>query len=85
MDPSEERLQREFADLHQRLGKTVVFVTHDIEGGLLMCDRVAMLNAGTLRFCGTPDEFRNSRDPVVRAFVDRAGAEAALDNQLNVI
>jgi ABC-type transporter Mla maintaining outer membrane lipid asymmetry ATPase subunit MlaF len=50
-----------------------------------MCDRVAMLTAGTLRFCGTPDEFRGSHDPVVRSFVDRAGAESALDNQLNVI
>lgn len=71
--------------LSSELEVTSMIVTHDIEGGLLMCDRVAMLTAGTLRFCGTPDEFRQSQDPVVRAFVDRAGAEAALDNQLNVI
>jgi ABC-type transporter Mla maintaining outer membrane lipid asymmetry ATPase subunit MlaF len=44
-----------------------------------MCDRVAMLEGGTLRFCGTPEEFRSCSDPVVRAFVDRAAAEAALD------
>jgi ABC-type transporter Mla maintaining outer membrane lipid asymmetry ATPase subunit MlaF len=44
-----------------------------------MCDRVAMLDSGTLRFCGTPEEFRNCPDHVVRAFMDRAAAEAALD------
>jgi hypothetical protein len=38
-----------------------------------------MLDGGRLRFCGTPAEFRSSSDPVVRAFVDRAAAEAALD------
>lgn len=58
---------------------TSVIVTHDVEGGLLMCDRVAMLQGGKLRFVGTPDEFRASSEPVVRAFVDRAAAEAALD------
>ncbi len=29
--------------------------------------------------CGTPVAFRDSTDPVVQAFVDRAAAEAALD------
>ena len=57
---------------------TSLLVTHDVEGGLLMCDRVAMLDRGTLRFCGTPEEFRDSDDPVVRAFGDRAAAEAAV-------
>jgi hypothetical protein len=40
---------------------------------------VAMLDRGRLRFCGTPEQFRASSDHVVRAFVDRAAAEAALD------
>ena len=44
-----------------------------------MCDRVAMLHGGVLRFCGTPREFVGSQDGIVRAFVDRAAAEAALD------
>ena len=58
---------------------TSLLVTHDVEGGLEICDRVAMLDSGTLRFCGTPEEFRASADPLVRAFTDRAAAEAALD------
>ncbi len=78
-------VERLILRLSRELEVTSVIVTHDIEGGLLMCDRVSMLAAGTLRFCGTPQEFRRSEDPVVRAFADRAGAEEALDNQLNVV
>jgi len=78
-------VQRLIARLSRELEVTSIIVTHDIEGGLLICDRVAMLTGGTLRFCGSPEEFRNSQDPVVRSFVNRAGAEAALDNQLNVV
>jgi phospholipid/cholesterol/gamma-HCH transport system ATP-binding protein len=78
-------VERLIARLSRELEVTSIIVTHDIEGGLLICDRVAMLTAGKLRFCGTPQEFRDSRDPVVRSFVNRAGAESALDNQLNVV
>ena len=55
-----------------------MIVTHDIEGGLLICDRVAMLTGGTLRFCGTPEEFRGNEDPVVRSFANQEGAGADL-------
>ena len=40
------RLQSEFKDLQSRLGKTVVFVTHDIDEALFLGDRVAILNTG---------------------------------------
>lgn len=72
-----ERLIKRLSD---ELRVTSVIVTHDIEGGLLMCDRVAMLEGGRLRFCGTPEGFRQSTDPVVRAFAEREAAEAALDH-----
>jgi phospholipid/cholesterol/gamma-HCH transport system ATP-binding protein len=55
---------------------TSIVVTHDIEGGLLLADRVALLEGGKLRFIGTPQEFRNSADPLVRAFADRDAAAA---------
>jgi phospholipid/cholesterol/gamma-HCH transport system ATP-binding protein len=55
---------------------TSIVVTHDIEGGLLLADRVALLEGGRLRFIGTPQEFRNSADPLVRAFADREAAAA---------
>ncbi len=72
-------VERLIIRLSKELEVTSLLVTHDVEGGLTICHRVAMLDSGTLRFCGTPDEFRSSPDQVVRAFVDRAAAEAALD------
>jgi osmoprotectant transport system ATP-binding protein len=43
-DPiTRERLQEEFRGLQQRLGKTVIFVTHDFEEALILGDRVAVL------------------------------------------
>lgn len=71
-----ERLIKRLSD---DLEVTSLLVTHDVQGGLAMCDRVAMLDGGVIRFCGTPSEFRASTDPVVKAFGDRAAAEAALD------
>jgi phospholipid/cholesterol/gamma-HCH transport system ATP-binding protein len=71
-------VERLIVQLTERLRVTSIIVTHDIEGGLEMCDRVAMLNAGTLRFIGTPRAFRESEDMVVRAFVDRAVANSAV-------
>ena len=72
-------VERLILRLSRELETTSLLVTHDIEGGLEMCDRVAMLDEGRIRFCGTPAEFRASQDQIVRAFVDRAAAEAALD------
>ena len=56
---------------------TSIIVTHDIEGALELSDRIALLDHGKVRFVGTPQEFRASQDPLVRAFADRAAAEAA--------
>ena len=39
-------LQDEFLDLHRNLGKTVVFVTHDIDEAVYLGTRTAMLNVG---------------------------------------
>ena len=72
-------IERLITRLSEELHTTSLLVTHDVEGGLEMCDRVAMLEGGRLRFCGTPEAFKVSDDPVVKAFSDRAAATAALD------
>jgi osmoprotectant transport system ATP-binding protein len=41
-----KRLQDEFRDLQQRLGKTVVFVTHDVDEAIFLGNRMAILNIG---------------------------------------
>ena len=80
LDPiNSAAVERLIKRLSNELEVTSLLVTHDVQGGLAICDRVAMLHGGTLRFCGTPEEFRNCPDHIVRAFVDRAAAEAALD------
>ena len=60
-----------------RMHVTSIVVTHDIEGAMTISDRIALLEGGKLRFVGTPDEFRHSQEPLVRAFVDREAAFAA--------
>ena len=55
--------------LAEEMGITSVFITHDVYGALGISDRVALLHEGRIRFVGTPDEFRNSSDPLVRAFL----------------
>ena len=65
-------LQREFAALKGRLGKGMVFVTHDVREGLLLGTRIGLMLQGRLAFLGTPDEFRGSDNPECRAFMAAA-------------
>ncbi len=72
-------VNRLIMSIAERTRVTSIVVTHDVEGALEMSHRVALLDNGTLRFIGTPDEFRRSEDPLVMAFADRqAAARAAL-------
>jgi osmoprotectant transport system ATP-binding protein len=78
LDPiTRAELQREFLALQQRLGKTVVFVTHDLREALLLGTRIALMEAGQLIVMHTPAEFLRSTDPLVAAYVD------AFDTTLN--
>jgi len=75
LDPvNSAAVHRLIVEASERLGATSVLVTHDIEGALAICDRVALLDGGLLRFLGTPAEFNSSREPLVQAFVDRTVA-----------
>src|SRR3989449_10745634 len=65
-------LQREFRGLQGRLGKAMVFVTHDVREGLLLATQIGMLDSGRVTFLGTPDEFRASALPDVRQFLESA-------------
>jgi osmoprotectant transport system ATP-binding protein len=49
-------LQVEILALHQRLGKTILFVTHDVDEALRLADRIALLRAGKVEQYGTPCE-----------------------------
>lgn len=76
VDPITRReLQREFRALGRRLGKAVLFVTHDVGEALRLADRVALLAGGRLAFVGSPRAFRAADHPTVRAFRDDAAWE----------
>jgi len=69
LDPlTRAELQREFKALCARLGKTIVFVTHDVREALLLGTRLALLADGRLVFAGAPGELRRAEHPEARAF-----------------
>ena len=73
LDPiTRVELQREFRALEGRLGKGMVFVTHDVREGLLLGTRLGLMHEGRLAFLGTPEEFRRSSDPQVKQFMEAA-------------
>jgi osmoprotectant transport system ATP-binding protein len=64
-----DQLQREFLSLEQRLGKTVVFVTHDLREALRLGSRIALMEAGRLVMVLSPEDFLRSTDPLAAAYV----------------
>ncbi|HPE60044.1 MAG TPA: ABC transporter ATP-binding protein [Thiolinea sp.] len=50
-----EQMQLEIRHLHQQLGLTVVFVTHDQSEALTLSDRVAVFNDGVIQQVDTPE------------------------------
>ena len=63
LDPiTRAELQMEFKKLQQRLGKTIVFVTHDVGEALLLGTRIGLMESGSLRGIYTPDEFLHAAD-----------------------
>lgn len=71
LDPiTRAELQREFKQLHDRLNKTVVFVTHDVSEALALGSRIALMDSGHLRGVYSPREFLTSQDAVARPYVE---------------
>ena len=69
LDPvTRAELQGEFGALARRLGKTIVFVTHDVREALLLASRVALLVEGRIVALAAPDEFLRISHPEVQAF-----------------
>ncbi|WP_417270715.1 ABC transporter ATP-binding protein [Celeribacter sp.] len=52
-------MRREIAALHQRLGNTMIYVTHDQVEAMTMADKIAVLRAGKVEQFGTPLELFN--------------------------
>jgi phospholipid/cholesterol/gamma-HCH transport system ATP-binding protein len=56
--------------LQRRLGVTSIVVTHDMAAAYKLADRMAMLDGGRIVFSGTAEETRQTRDPLVRQFIE---------------
>ncbi|MFT3742863.1 MAG: ATP-binding cassette domain-containing protein [Pyrinomonadaceae bacterium] len=63
-------LQKEFAKLVSELGKTAVFVTHDLHEAMLLGTRIALMEKGKIALLETPENFTRSDIPLVRAYLD---------------
>jgi glycine betaine/proline transport system ATP-binding protein len=71
LDPLIKRdMQDELLDLQQRLEKTIIFVTHDLDEALKLGDRIALMRDGEIVQIGTPEEIlANPGDAYVERFV----------------
>jgi phospholipid/cholesterol/gamma-HCH transport system ATP-binding protein len=63
-------INRLIRDLQRHLGLTSVVVTHDMASAYFVGDRIAYLHQGRIHQTGTPQQLRDSADPLVRAFVE---------------
>jgi len=74
LDPvTRAELQREFAELARRLGKTIVFVTHDLREALHLATRIVLLCEGKMVAEAKPEEFLQMEHPEVKAFASSFG------------
>jgi phospholipid/cholesterol/gamma-HCH transport system ATP-binding protein len=71
LDPVTARtIDRLIKRLSEELGITSVVVTHDLQGALLIADRIALLNNGNFVEVSDPATFVTSDQPDVRSFLD---------------
>jgi phospholipid/cholesterol/gamma-HCH transport system ATP-binding protein len=79
LDPvNARRVDQMIRELCELASVTSVVVSHDLVSMFSIADRIAMLYKGDVRMLGTPDEFKQSRDPVVRQFI-RGEAEGPME------
>ncbi|OMH37962.1 ABC transporter ATP-binding protein [Motiliproteus sp. MSK22-1] len=78
-----EHMQYEIKQLHQELGVTVVYVTHDQSEALTMSDRVAVFNNGRIEQIASPDKIYDlPNSPYIAGFI---GENNALKGSLQKI
>ncbi|MBU5210367.1 MULTISPECIES: quaternary amine ABC transporter ATP-binding protein [Heyndrickxia] len=64
-------MQDELLELHNTVGKTIVFITHDLDEALRIGDRIALMKDGNIVQIGTPEEIlMNPSNEYVERFVE---------------
>jgi osmoprotectant transport system ATP-binding protein len=71
LDPITRRnLQKEFAELAKSLGKTAVFVTHDLHEAFVLGTRICLMEKGRIVLNETPENFAKSDLPLARNYLE---------------
>lgn len=75
-------LQDELIEIHRKLKKTILFVTHDIQEAFKIGTRIVLINDGRIVQCGTKEDlvFRPVND-YVKEFFGTKGFQATLDSE----
>lgn len=64
-------MQNELLQLHDEMGKTIIFITHDLNEALRIGDRIALMRDGQIVQVGTPEEIlMNPSNKYVERFVE---------------
>jgi osmoprotectant transport system ATP-binding protein len=63
-------LQKEFAALVRDLGKTAVFVTHDLHEAFILGTRICLMDKGKIALVETPEDFRKNDLPLVKEYLE---------------
>jgi len=71
-------LQKEFAALVKDLGKTAVFVTHDLHEAFVLGTRICLMEKGAIVFNDTPENFVKSDVPLAQAYLETISTERNL-------
>jgi len=71
LDPiTRSEIQKEFRILQKRVGKTMVFVTHDMREAYILGDRIGLMKDGRLVSLVPAPEFQKLDHPEARAFTE---------------
>lgn len=73
-----EHIDTLIADLKNKLRKTAIIVTHDMDSAFHVADHICMIYEGRIIEEGTPAEFRNSQNPIVEQFISRFKRQGAV-------
>src|SRR5258707_11816171 len=70
LDPlTRSSLQKEFAELKSSLGKTVIFVTHDVREALTLGSRIALMDAGRIVLLDWPEGSVRSKNQLAQSYL----------------
>src|SRR5699024_2801336 len=64
------KMRTEIAKLHEELGSTTIYVTHDQTEAMTLADRIVIMNEGVIQQIGTPFEvYNNPNNVFVGSFI----------------